>query len=287
MIIMRGLPASGKSTRAKELQETMGNAVRINKDLLRKMLHFDRFTGRNEGLTRNASRTLAMHFLTNGTNVIIDDTNLNPGTLQSWKDLAKYLDEKVEVLNLDTPVEECVSRDEGRTDSVGADVIRQMAMQFGLYPVPEKGFVVCDIDGTIADIEHRKSFIAGPTKDWKGFFNAMRGDTIRPTTAQMLVDWKLKGNPLIFVSARPDTYREETTNWLRKHLANQYGVFWVTLIMRKEGDKRPDTEVKQDIFDRYLKNLPIAMVIDDRPSVIRMWKANGLEVTDVGAGVEF
>ena len=39
MVIMQGLPASGKSTRAEEIERSMGNAVRINKDLLRTMLH--------------------------------------------------------------------------------------------------------------------------------------------------------------------------------------------------------------------------------------------------------
>lgn len=58
LTIMRGLPASGKSTKAKELL-SVGNTVRINKDLLRTMLHFDTFTGRNEGMTRDAARERA------------------------------------------------------------------------------------------------------------------------------------------------------------------------------------------------------------------------------------
>ena len=41
MYIMRGQPASGKSTKAKEIFEKDGNAIRLNKDLLRKMLHFN------------------------------------------------------------------------------------------------------------------------------------------------------------------------------------------------------------------------------------------------------
>jgi len=33
--------------------------------------------------------------------------------------------------------------------------------------------------------------------------------------------------------------------------------------------------------------MDIVKVYDDRPSVIRMWREKGLEVEDVGAGVEF
>ncbi len=58
--------------------------------------------------------------------------------------------------------------------------------------------------------------------------------------------------------------------------------------MRRSGDKRPDTEVKQQIYDTYFKDkYNIAYVIDDRPSVIQMWRSNGLEVIDVGEGVDF
>lgn len=57
--------------------------------------------------------------------------------------------------------------------------------------------------------------------------------------------------------------------------------------MRRAKDSRPDTEVKQDILDQYFKKELIDVVIDDRPSVIRMWRSNGLEVLDVGKGEEF
>ena len=58
--------------------------------------------------------------------------------------------------------------------------------------------------------------------------------------------------------------------------------------MRREHDKRPDVEVKQQMLDTYFPDRSwIHCVIDDRPSVIRMWKANGLEVIDVENDEEF
>jgi hypothetical protein len=47
--------------------------------------------------------------------------------------------------------------------------------------------------------------------------------------------------------------------------------------MRPGSDKRPDTLIKAE----FLKHLPkekIALVLDDRPSVCRMWEENGLTV---------
>lgn len=75
--MLSGLPASGKSTKAEELVKSMGNAVRVNKDLIRTMLHFDKWSGRNEGITKDIERQVAIQAITrHGMNVIVDDTNL-------------------------------------------------------------------------------------------------------------------------------------------------------------------------------------------------------------------
>lgn len=284
---MRGLPASGKSTKAEEIL-TQGNTVRLNKDLLRTMLHFDKFTGRNEGLTRDASRMLAKTFLARNTNVIIDDTNLNDGTMQSWKDLAKECDAKIEHYNIETPVEECLKRDAQREKQVGATVIKQMALQYCDYMKGEK-IVVCDIDGTIANLDHRLQYGKGETKDWDKFFSLIMSDTlIWETVVKVREKLSETGARLIFVSARPDKYRTFTMDWLfAKLLGSGLETKFEMLLMRPSNDKRQDTEVKSDIYEKYLKNLDIVAVFDDRPSVIRMWREKGLDVIDVGKGQEF
>ena len=276
LIINIGLPASGKSTESEKKIVADGNTVRVNKDLLRTMLHFDKFSGRNEGLTRNASRILAKLYLTSGTNVIIDDTNLNPGTRQSWVDLAKECAAKIEYLDMThVSVAECIKRDTNRGKKVGAHVIYKMALQHLNYMKGEK-VTICDLDGTLCDIEHRRHFVAQTPKDWKRFFDGISEDTIREDVAGMV-----RGKKVIFVSARPENYRPQTEEWLLKH------GFINMLIMREARDKRPDTEVKSDIYDKYLKNLDIIEVIDDRPCVIEMWRGKGLKVTDVGNGKDF
>lgn len=282
MTIMRGLPASGKSTKAKELL-SVGNTVRINKDLLRTMLHFDKFTGINEGHTRDAARKLADWFLSNGVNVIIDDTNLNEGTVQSWKDLARIHEAKIEYGDCtDISVPECIVRDAVRENKVGQHVIEKMALQHLEYLKGEK-VIVCDIDGTVCDISHRLHFARSDPKDWKSFFAAIPQDKLREDimhkVSQLAVDENAR---IIFVSARPETYRKETEEWLTFNYCTHN-----TLIMREAHDKRPDTDVKGDIYEKYLKKLNIIKVFDDRPSVIRMWREKGLEVEDVGNGTEF
>ncbi len=286
MYIMQGLPASGKSTRAQEIVTRTGNTVRINRDLIRKMLHFDKWTGRNEGHTKDASRKVADWFLSQNINVIIDDTNLNAGTLQSWKDLAKIHGASVEIVRMETSIEECIRRNTDRGGGVGEHVIIGMALQNGLYPAPARGIVIVDIDGTLADCSHRQHHVQGEKKDWKAFFAGMSEDMPRIDVIETVIGYFNEGHEIFIVSGRPDDYRTETSRWL--HYRVFHDKLYKALIMRRAHDSRPDDIVKQEIYDTYFKGkYPVHMVIDDRPSVIRMWRSNGLPVTDVGNGVEF
>lgn len=278
---MRGLPASGKSTKAKELAEEIGNAVRVNRDLLRTMIHFGTWSGKNERFIKMAERAIASMFLDENLVVIVDDTNLHPGTVESWKQFAKENKHEFEIFNVDTDYIECIDRDSLREDSVGRNVIVKMARQYGMYPF-DKREIICDIDGTLCNIDHRLHYVRGEQKDWDSFFHAMKDDEPRPEIIDILCDKAAEGYRILLVSGRPEEYRGLTQRWLFN-----FGVPYTDLFMRPKGDHRPDTEIKQEILDRYFKKELIDLVIDDRPSVIRMWRENGLEVMDVGNGVEF
>lgn len=277
LIIMRGLPASGKSTRAKQIIDETGNTVRLTKDLLRTMLHYDKWTGNNEKITNQAERELAAYFL-RSMNVIIDDTNLNPKVLNYWRAFHAN-NEVVDLTNV--PMQECVNRDEFRQNRVGRSVIVNMAMQYGLAQYVHNSDVVCDIDGTLANLEHRLQYINQGTKDWDSFFSHMHLDTPILQNVELVKALSYSNN-IILVSGRPETYRKITEEWLA-HNHIQY----FTLLMRKTRDTRADDIVKEEILNTYLRKDNIKLVIDDRPRVIRMWQRNGLVVKDVGNGKEF
>lgn len=288
---MQGLPGSGKSTRAEEIVREQGNTVRVGRDQLRTMLHFDRWTGRNERITKDVQMWMVAYLLeVLDKNVIVDDTNIQASRIQAWRDFAKERNVKLEWVKMDTPLEECIRRDAMREKPVGKNVIVAMAMQAGIYPKPKKGFVICDLDGTLCDVKHRLHFVQKPEgekKDWKGFFVALSGDSVRTEVMDMLLNAQEAGYEIAFVSGRPDEYRPQTEAWLEKALEG-YEIGTV-LLMRRTGDKRPDTEVKKSILDTYFlaNDYHIEWAIDDRPSVIRMWRENNISVTDVGDGVEF
>lgn len=286
LTMLQGLPASGKSTKALQLVTT-GNNVRLNRDLLRTMLHYDKWTPKNEGLTIEAQKLLAREYLNNGVSVVIDDTNLGDKHRQLWSGIAKETGSTFKVLNIDTNMYECIKRDKVRTDKkpVGDHVIVGMALQYGLYPYPRNGIVLCDIDGTLADAKHRLHHLQQEKKDWKAFFNEMHKDTPRTEVLDIVLKYEEKGYDIIIVSARPEDYRQMTEAWLEKAFKGYKP--YKAVIMRRSGDTRPDTEVKEQMYETYFRGYPIEIVIDDRPRVIDMWANKGLDVIDVGDGIDF
>jgi predicted kinase len=264
-----------------------GNTVRLNKDLMREMLHLNKRSPKNEDITHRSVRALAKTLLLS-VNVVIDDTNLNPGVMQGWKDLAKECGVPCEVVDMtDVPIETCVERDNVRKFMrqryVGYTVVKNMALRSGLKTFNPGEVVLCDIDGTIANIDHRLHFVKGEKKDWGTFFRNMIFDTAIQDVRQMLVGHQTDGKTIIFMSGRPDSYVRETTDWLASYSLPHY-----TVIMRSASDHRPDEVVKPEMLKKHFPDLSVIhCVYDDRPRVLRVWQELGLNVVDVGHGVEF
>lgn len=71
------------------------------------------------------------------------------------------------------------------------------------------------------------------------------------------------------------TYQRVTIDWLKGF--GLYGSYDDLLFMRKENDFRPDFEVKEEMLG-ILRQLNIHpdLAIDDKQSVVDMWRRNGV-----------
>ncbi len=144
-------------------------------------------------------------------------------------------------------------------------------------------YIICDIDGTIADCTHRLKHIMGPgKKDWGAFFDLEEMAKDEPIMEVLKIVNFYNGIPpfIQFVTARPERTRGVTMEWL-----NKYCPAYDRLYMRADGDTRPDTEVKKDIYEQNFDHPPV-FVLEDRQRVVKMWKSLGLRVLDVGPGEE-
>jgi uncharacterized HAD superfamily protein len=136
--------------------------------------------------------------------------------------------------------------------------------------VAKKPVVLVDIDGTLADVRHRLHHIrGGGRKNWKAFFEGMDRDT--PIAS--IIAWVQSLVPqheIVILTGRPEQYRARTIAWL-----NKQQVPFDVLVMRGNGDHRPDYEMKRDVLDRVPKHR-IKLVIEDRPPVCDMWLKQGV-----------
>ena len=144
-------------------------------------------------------------------------------------------------------------------------------------------YYIFDIDGTLADCQHRLHFITGKTRDYRAFFAACDKDTLIIPVAQLVEDL-LAWSDIVYVSGRSDECEEKTKNWL---MFNNLWDFPATeLYMREEGDHREDHIVKSELYDKILevRHVPPVMVFDDRKQVVDMWRSRGLVCCQVAEG---
>ena len=274
--MLKGLPASGKSTYAKELVAKDHNWVRVNKDDLRAMMNGGVFSGKLEKQVVRTERKLAEDALKIGKSVVIDDTNFNPDHEEYFRQLAKMYMEEFEVKFFDTPLEVCIERDNKRPNGVGEAVIRRMYNQY-LKPQPAvyehnmslPTAIICDIDGTLAHMKDRSPY------DW----SRVGEDDVDPIIKNLLDTVKNK-YVIILTSGRDEVCREETEKWLEEN-----DIPYEILLMRSVDNIRKDSIVKRELFERYIRDYyNIEFVLDDRNQVVDMWRSLGLKCLQVQEG---
>lgn len=286
-----GLQGSGKTTKALEMvAASNGKLKRVNRDELRLMIDGGKWSQKNEAFIIKARDLFIRTALASGYDVISDDTNLSPKVQADLRRIAMEEGATIEVIDLtDVPIETCIERDLKRAHSVGEKVIRETWQKY-LYKEPTtyprnsklQSAIICDLDGTIAKMVDR-----GPFEWGKVYQDEPRHaviDSVKGLHQQT-------GAKIIFVSGRDSVCREDTLRWLEdksgfKGLAG--GVF--PLFMRPQGDMRKDYIIKEEIFNREIKDkYDIIAVFDDRPQVLALWRNLGLgdRLFNVGYGREF
>lgn len=276
LIMLRGLPSSGKSTKAKELLDD-DNYKRINRDSLREMIDNGKWSKNNEKLIVVTEKALATLYINDGFNVIIDDCNLAPSTQDIWKDLAFDLGVTFETIDFThVPLQECIKRDQKRPNYVGEKVIKRMYNDFLSKPIALPAIqtallpraILSDLDGTLAlHTSGRSPYDTGKCGE----------DTLNQYVYN-LIRVHLDTTHLIIVSGRSEEFRKETTDWLATNKVD-----WYKLFMRPAGDTRSDEIVKREIYEQHIQGkYHVVAVFDDRLRVARVWHNLGLPLFRCG-----
>lgn len=140
---------------------------------------------------------------------------------------------------------------------------------------------IFDLDGTLADIKHRRPLVEGEKKNWPAFFAACVDDSPMKGVVQtfhMLYD---AGAELWIWSGRSDEVHDETVDWL-----NRNDIPFRELRMRKAGDHQPDEKLKASWLaelsneDRFR----LVAIFEDRDRMVKLWRDNGIPCFQVAPG---
>jgi len=289
LLILRGPPASGKST----LATALSTHVRVNRDEIRYLM-FRKYTGVDENVVTQAEDAMIEAALRAGKDTVVDATNLSNKFLKTKLSLASRYGATVVFRDFEVPMDVAIERDRLRTRAVGPDVIRKFyktykidAFTGRLKPAP---LALPTFEPYLVDITQPTAYIIdtdGTVANHEGVRNPYDTTRYHLDTPHEHVINVVKGlfgdHKIIGLSGRDAAFKDVTLQWWLDQ-----GMMWDEFHMRPEGDTRMDAIIKYEMFKGKIEPyFNVLGAFDDRPQVIRMWRTIGVPVFDVGNGVEF
>lgn len=139
---------------------------------------------------------------------------------------------------------------------------------------------IVDIDGTVANNEHRIHYLTNGHKDWKNWHAASQKDSVIEEVAEivrMAYDNKIC---IVFCTGRMEFCRADTEAWLQENK-----IPYDKLYMRPDKDHRDDDIVKFELLQQIRDDgFEPVLVLEDRARVVKMWRAQGLRTLAVADG---
>lgn len=307
--ILVGPPGSGKSTEAEKYLRAHGHRndlVRISQDDQGKEGHMEEFN-------------LA---IAAGDDIIVDRMNFDKKQRSRYLEPARKAGYATRIIIFHVSKSTCLERCNARvghptikdsksasqavnfffsnyervSDDEADDVHRE-----GWVDIKAPKCIWSDLDGTLADVEHRRHHVrpsvpiwAGrfdvipmdepPPKfkpNWKAFFEEMTLDPVDPACGAILKDFS-GVYPIVYATGRPDNYKQQTETWLTE---NGFRFPGSSLFMRARNDMRKDDVVKEIILEFEVKTkYNVFFALDDRDQVVKMLRKHGVKVLQVEPG---
>lgn len=293
LVITQGIPCSGKSTYARQWQEqSPQDRIIAERDQIRKTLFGIR---KCDKLSRNQEKEVTAYqeklirgHLADAYSVIVSDTNLHPGSIHRFRKMADEYDVEFEVVDFtDVPFDVCVERNAQRSEDeripAGAMVrmhkrIMKKKKNYKVEKRPlnvhpdKQNCIISDLDGTLFYMTGRS-----PYDSIKAISDMPNAPTMMVVKAMV----ETFGCTFIAVSGREDKAYKNTFDALV-----EYEIKPDYLFMRKTGDSRRDSIIKEEIYREFIEPyFNVIFVLDDRTQVIKeTWRSLGLQCFQVAEG---
>lgn len=299
VILTKGVPASGKSTWAKEqVRKDPFRTCRINRDDLREMMSNYTISNENEELVTSVRNHAICAALKKGySTVIVDETNLDKRAFSKMVSLIKKLNINCEIIEKPFYIsfDEAVKRNAARDRVVPDNIMKKMWSRSGERRF--KGYegrsetilanewsedstlsktladdtlpkcILVDLDGTIS-LFNKPGENHYPFAHERNPYNASTCNYDSPNmpvikTVELFYD---AGYKIIFCSGREDRYKPQTQEFLKAYLREDVEF---SLYMRQTGDTRKDSVIKEQILKQNVAGkFSVFFALDDRNMIV-------------------
>lgn len=136
--------------------------------------------------------------------------------------------------------------------------------------------VVFDLDGCLSDDSWRHQFVQehpDPDARFHHYHSALHNDRALDKGTDLLSACIGSGMFPVFITARPDAYRNPTAQWLSVVCCLTENKD-CAILMRDNGDSRSTVDIKRDLFDLLAAEVGLGSIIaayDDREDVVTMY----------------
>ncbi|WP_275272314.1 hypothetical protein [Limnobacter sp. P1] len=180
-----------------------------------------------------------------------------------------------------------------------------------------KPLYIFDLDGTLADIDHRRHLVQNKKEicsackgtggiiymppcascngkgerngesqpNWPEFYRLCVNDTPKWPVINTMIALARQGADVWIWSGRSAEVMNETREWLQRYIPGDE-LEEVELCMRREGDYTPDEQLKAGWYDALTEydQRRLVAIFDDRQKVVDMWRSKGLTCFQVAPG---
>jgi predicted kinase len=300
---------------ARKYGYTIVNRDAIRDELFGKRYHTARPDQKSESKVAAVYDERLREIFRRGGTAISSDTNLNARLLPRLVSLARAYGAAIEQVYFDVPVELCMKRNAKRAAGGGRDVpaeayaklvksgysdghIKEFLLGDGVafavpmetegmraitafnrrtqerYPLQGNDVLILDLDGTLANNLHAadRAFGNGPGKNFPLMYELTAEAEAHQEVLFLAQLVREAGVNIFVLSGAPDGSAKEIIRFLERVDAPVS-----RLLLRKNGDGRPDTVFKEEVFRRLsAEGYTVVHAIDDRASVLAMWQRLGV-----------
>ena len=143
---------------------------------------------------------------------------------------------------------------------------------------------IFDLDGTIANVNHRLPLIFCDKPNWQEFYRACVRDVPNEWCVQLIKSLARDGIHVNIVTCRSKEVYKETVDWLMLVFGNTKNIS--LHMIREVDDNTPDTDLKREFLGAFDKD-SILFVVEDRPRVVDMYRQEGLTCLQCGFRPEY